>query len=267
MGFQRLQQELKIRRYSSRTAKSYLYFNHDFLRFCKKCTHKVCCQDVRDYLEHLADKGMAGETMRLACNSLQFFYRDVLQTNIMHGIKLPKGNQKITVSLTKEEVSKLINAVNNPKHRLLVELIYGSGLRVSEAVRIKRKDILNDERTLVVRAGKGGKDRKTILSEKFVQALNEMDDPGAYLFPGRKGHLSIRSVQQILKRAAKRSKLTKNVYPHLLRHSFATHLDQSGVKTRHLKKMLGHKDQKTTDGYIYNSGKELRNIKSPHDYL
>ena len=267
MTFQRLRQELKIRRCSPRTIKTYLHYNNALLKFCKKSFHEVSRQDVRDYLEYLADKRRSGSTMRLAFNALLFYYRNVLQTNIMYGIKIPKRDQKITVSLTKEEIYKLLEAIDNPKHKLLIELIYGSGLRASEAVKIKYKHILVDEKMLIVRSGKGGKDRKTILSEKFIYKLKEQDNPETYLFPGRNGHLTIRSIQAILKKAAKKAKLKKKVYPHLLRHSFATHLDESGVKTRHLKKILGHKDQKTTDGYIYDSGKELKHIKSPGDEL
>jgi integrase/recombinase XerD len=265
MTFQRLRQELKIRRCSPRTIKVYLHYNTAFLQFCRKRPHKIRRQDVRNYLENLADKRCSGATMRLAFNALLFYYRNVLQTNIMYGIKIPKADQKITVALTKEEVNKLISVIKNPKHKLLVELIYGSGLRVSEAVKIKYENIFVDEKVLVVRSGKGRKDRKTIISNKFIQEFKEQTNQEAYLFPGRQGHLTIRSVQQILKQAARKIKLKKRVYPHLLRHSFATHLDAAGVKTRHLKKIMGHKSKKTTEGYIYDSGKELKGIKSPLD--
>ena len=265
MSFQRLQQELKIRRYSPRTIEVYLHYNADFLKFCRKSFHEVSRDDVRNYLEHLADKRRSGSTMRLSFNALLFYYRNVLQTNIMYGIRIPKGDQKVTVALTKEEVHKLIEAIKNPKHKLLIELIYGSGLRASEAVKIKYRNILVDEKILIVRAGKGRKDRKTILSDKFILDLKEEKDSDTYVFPGRNGHLTTESVQQILKIAAKRAKIKKHVYPHLLRHSFTTHLDEDGVKPRHLRKILGHKDQKTTDGYIYDSGKEIKNIKSPLD--
>ncbi|PIN76453.1 integrase [Candidatus Woesearchaeota archaeon CG10_big_fil_rev_8_21_14_0_10_36_11] len=267
MSFQRLQQELKIRRCSPRTTKVYVHYNTAFLKFCKKCSHEVNRQDVRNYLEHLADKRCSGATMRLAFNALLFYYRNILQTNIMYGITIPKRDQKITVALTKEEVIRLINVITNPKHKLLIELIYGSGLRASEAVKIKYKNILVNEKILIIRSGKGRKDRKTIISDKFIKSLNEENNADTYIFPGRKGHLTIRSIQAILKQAAQKAGIKKNVYPHLLRHSFATHLDENGVKTRHLKKILGHKDQKTTDGYIYDSGKELKSITSPYDTI
>jgi integrase/recombinase XerD len=264
MTFERMIQELKIRRNSPRTIEVYLNYNKAFLKFIRKLHTQIERQDVRNYLEHLANKKRSGATMRLAFNALLFYYRTVLQRNIMYGIIIPKRDQKVTVALTKEEVSALLISITNPKHKLLIELIYGSGLRASEAVKVKWKDVFLDEKLVVVRSGKGKKDRKTILSNKFVNNVIERN-PDEYVFMGRNGHLTTRSVQEILKKAAKKAGLKKHVYPHLLRHSFATHLDEAEVKTRHLKKLLGHKDVKTTNNYIYDSGKELKNIKSPGD--
>jgi len=269
MGFPRLQQELKIRRYSSRTAKSYIHYNNDFLKFCKKKSEKVSSQDIRNYLERLVDKRCSGATIRLAYNSLLFYYSQVLRKDIMKNIKIPKRDQKITVGLTKDEVSKLINSIENPKHRLLVELIYASGVRAQEVVRFKIKDILVQEKLAVVRLGKGMKDRKTILSKRFIKDFQkELEKTGeTYLFPGRKSHLTTRSVQQIIKTAARKAGIKKNIYPHLLRHAFATHLHQSKVDVRYIQKMLGHKNIKTTQGYARVSNKHIQGIKSPHDTL
>ncbi len=265
--FEGLQQELKIRRYSQKTAKNYLHYNQKFLLFCKKEIDEVTTSDIRNYLEYLADKDSSASTMRAAYNALQFFYRDVLNTRLMENIKIPKNDYKVTVGLTKEEVNQLVNAINNPKHKLLLELIYASGVRAQEAVKIKIKDILAKEKVVVIRAGKGRRDRKTILSDKFVNSFKEQNDANAYLFPGRNGPLTTRSVQQIIKQAAKKAGITKRVYPHLLRHAFATHLFQNDVKTEHIQRLLGHKDKKTTEGYIQTQSKEALNIKSPHDYV
>lgn len=265
--FEGLQQELKIRRYSQKTAKNYLHYNKKCLSFCKKNVNEVTNQDVRNYLEYLADRNVSASTMRAAYNALQFFYRDVLNTRLMNNIKIPKNDYKLTVGLTKEEVNQLVNAINNPKHKLLLELIYASGVRAQEAVRIKVKDILAKENVVVIRAGKGRRDRKTILSDKFVNSFKEQNDSNAYLFPGRNGPLTTRSVQQIIKQAAKKAGITKRVYPHLLRHAFATHLFQNDVKTDHIQRLLGHKDKKTTECYISIHNDEVLNIKSPHDYI
>ncbi len=265
--FARLEQEIKIRRYSQKTAKAYLHHNRSFLRFCRKDPKDVSTNDVRNYLEHLADKRCSGATMRQAYSSLLFYYAQILDRNIMRGIKIPKNDHKIIVGLTEEEVTKIISVIKNPKHLLLIELIYGSGVRVGEAVKIKVKDILVKEKLAIIRSGKGKRDRKTILSEKFIKDFNDNLDHDNYLFPGRNGHLTVRSVQQIVKTAARKAKIRKKVYPHLLRHAFATHLHKNDTNTRYIQKLLGHKSQKTTHRYIAVDEKDVWNVKSPHDEL
>ena len=267
MSFQRLQQELKIRRYSPKTMKAYFHYNQHFLTFCKKQSDAVTKDDVRNYLEYLADKNLSSSTMRLAYNSLLFYYSEILNVSVMNGIKIPKRDQKLTIGLTKEEVYMIINNIKNHKHRLLVELIYASGLRAQEAVKVKYKDILINEKLLVVRAGKGRKDRKTIISEKFIRSFQDQNNQEAYLFPGRKGHLTTRSVQQIIKQAVKKTNIKKRVYPHLIRHAFATHLHSNKTDVRYIQKLLGHKDSKTTEGYVSVSEDEIKKIKSPHDRI
>jgi len=265
--FERLEQEIKIRRYSQKTAKSYLHYNEKFLSFCKKDVNKVTIDDFRNYLEYLAEKKVSASTMRLAFNSLQFFYKEVLKKDLMDNIKIPKNDYKVIVGLTKDEVNKLINAIKNPKHRLLLELIYCSGLRAKEAVNVKIKDVLVEEKVIVVRAGKGKKDRKSIISNKFIENFKELNNENNYLFSGRNGHLTTRSVQQIIKQAAKKAKINKRVYPHLIRHAFATHLFENDVKTEYIQRLLGHKDKKTTERYIAIHDKNVVNVKSPHDLL
>ena len=263
--FERLEQEFKIRRYSKRTAKSYLHYNRKLLLFCMKGVGEITTADIRNYLEHLADKRVSASTMRSAHNALQFFYRDILKTALMEHIKIPKNDYKVTVGLTKDEVNKLIQAIKNPKHKLLLELIYCSGLRAQEAVNVKVEDILLDEKVIIVRAAKGRKERKSILSNKFIVNYKKLEKLNKYLFSGRKSHLSTRSVQQLIKQAAKKANLNKRVYPHLIRHAFATHLFQNDVKTEYIQRLLGHKDKKTTERYIEIHNKEVVNVKSPHD--
>jgi len=265
--FKRLEQEFKIRRYSKKTAKSYLHYNQKFLLFCKKNVNEVTVNDIRNYLEHLADRKVSASTMRLAHNGLKFYYDTILKTNLMDNIKIPKNDYKVTVGLTKDEVNKLIDAIKNPKHKLLLELIYCSGLRAKEAVNVKVNDILVNEKVVVVRSGKCRKGRKSILSDKFIESFNNFNDESSYLFSGRKGHLTIRSVQQIIKQAVKKAKINKRVYPHLIRHAFATHAFDNDVKTEHIQRLLGHKDKKTTERYIAVHEKDVVKVRSPHDLL
>jgi integrase/recombinase XerD len=265
--FERLEQEFKIRRYSKKTAKSYLHYNQKFLLFCKKNVDKVTVDDFRNYLEYLANKNVSASTMRLAFNSLQFFYKTILKTKLMEDIIIPKNDYKIIVGLTKDEVNNLISVIKNPKHRLLLELIYCSGLRANEAVNVKVKDILVKEKIVVVQSGKGRKGRKSIISDKFIDHFNNLNEESSYLFSGRNGHLTTRSVQQIIKQAAKKANINKKVYPHLIRHAFATHLFDNDTKTEYIQRLLGHKDKKTTDRYIGVHQKNVVNVKSPHDLL
>ncbi len=259
-------QELKIRGYSQKTIKAYLHYNEKFLLFCKKPALSITNQDIKDYIEYLMDKKLAKNTVRLAYNALQFYYTKFLGKKLMQNIKLPKRDQKTIICLTREEVNLLIDSIKNSKHKLLVELLYGSGLRVSEVVKLKVKDVLIDEKILIIRAGKGNKDRKVIISKKFLDNFPKYKNPESYLFPGRNTHLTIRSVQEILKKAANKSGTSKNIHHHLLRHSFATHLLNNEVDLRKIQKLLGHKNIKTTEKYLHISDKDIKNVKSPLDY-
>lgn len=261
-----LEQELKIRGFSKRTQKTYLHFNQKFLEFCKKDIRGITNQDIKNYLEYLIDHNLSRATVRLAYNSLLFYYTQVLGRRMMSKIKLPKREVKTIVPLTKEEIKNLIEVIENPKHRLLIEFVYASGLRVSEVVKFKVKDVLVQEKIGIVRKGKGGKDRKVILSEKFlIDFKKELREPESYLFPGRTGHLTTRSVQMILKAAAKKAGIIKSVHPHLLRHSFATHLLNNDIDIKYIQKILGHHSVKTTERYLHVSDKDIAKIKSPLD--
>lgn len=266
--FKALKQELKIRGLTKKTQQAYLYHNQKFLQFCRKESKVVVAQDVRDYLEYLIDRKLAKATVRLAYNALLFYYTQVLKRKLMVDIRIPKREKKEPVVLTPKEMKRLIKVIKNSKHRLLVELAYASGVRVSELVKFKVKDILVEEKIAVVRQGKGRKDRKVILSDKFLRDFGKgLRNQESYLFPGRKGHLTIRSVQVILKEAARKAGIKKKVYPHLLRHSFATHLVEKEVDIKYIQKILGHANKRTTERYLHLADRDIRKVKSPHDQL
>jgi len=268
--FNSLKREMKLRGYSKRTQDIYLHYNEKFLLFCKKKPLEVTNNDIKDYIEYLIDKNLARATIRLAFNSLRFYYGVILGKSLMVNMKAPKKSQKITQILTKEEISRLISVIKNPKHRLLVELCYASGVRVSELVKFKVKDILFEEKIAIVRGGKGRKDRKVILSQRFLddfqyELMNKNQED--YLFSGRVGYLTTRSVQAILKTSAKKANIKKNVHPHMLRHSFATHLVNDKVGIKYIQKILGHKNIKTTERYLHVSDEDIKSVTSPHDKL
>ena len=263
--FTSLKQELKLRGYSKRTSELYLHYNSKFLKFCKKSPLAVTNKDIRDYLENLIDKKRSSATLRLVHNALRFYYGNFLGRNLMKNIPLVKKEKKMINPLTREELGALFTNINNKKHKLIVSLLYGSGLRVSEAVKLKHKDISISEKILHIRRGKGKKERAVILPQFFLEEYDKINSPETYIFQGRKGHLSVRSVQEIIKKAGEKAKIQKKVHPHLLRHSFAMHLLESNVDVSHIQKVLGHGSIRSTEGYIHADKQYLKKVKSPLD--
>ena len=200
-----------------------------------------------------------------------FYYNEVLGKGFAR-IKTPKLEKKLPVVLTKEEVRSLLYAIPRLKSRVLVTLFYASGLRVSEALHLRVEDLEIKDAIAWVRSGKGGKDRMVILGEHLVtdlaKYLKKAKIRSGYLFPGSNGKpLTARNAQQIVARAAKKARLTKNVTPHTLRHSFATHLREAGNDLRMIQELLGHASIQTTEIYTHVSAEEKRSVQSPADTL
>jgi integrase/recombinase XerD len=251
--------EMKIRGFSKRTIETYLYHNQKFINYIKKSPRSVNNMDVKLYLEFLVDKGLKNTSLAMTYNSLKFYYYSILGRRFFVNIKRPKIEKTIPFVLSKEEIYKLISVTTNPKHKLLIKMLYSSGLRVSECLKLRFKDI--DKGIVFVKSGKGNKDRLSILAN-LSDEINA-GNPNNYIFQGRNGHLTIRSAQMILKKAAKRAKINKNVYPHCLRASFATHLIDQGEHLGDIKELLGHSNIRTTYGYIRPNPSRIANIKNP----
>ena len=204
--------------------------------------------------------------INLAHNAINFYYKEIMRRNFKP-IKFQKREQKDRGILSIKEIKQIIEVINNKKHKLMISMLYASGVRVSELINIKIQDIKWEKRLLLVRQGKGKKDRHTILSNKAIEEIKDYlksrTEKSQYLFPSFKTHITTRTVQEILKQAGKKTNL--NITPHQLRHSFATHLVDSGVHENKIQKLLGHKNIKTTQIYIKLSTKNIENIQSPHD--
>ncbi|MCP2605273.1 tyrosine-type recombinase/integrase, partial [Candidatus Aminicenantes bacterium AH-873-B07] len=230
-----LERELKIRGFSRKTIKAYLHYNRKFLNFARKSPKEIANEDIKRYLEYLADKKLSNTTLNLAINALKFYYTQVLKRKFFFDIKHPKKEKRLPVVLTKDEIRRMLEVTENLKHKLLMEIMYASGLRVSEIIKLKIKDIDLEEGIIRVNLGKGKKDRQTILSKRAIEDLKmylqKRNDNNPYVFPGaqNKGHLSTRSVQKIVLRTAKLAGIKKDISCHSLRHSFATHLLEKGV--------------------------------------
>ena len=268
-----LKRECRRRRYSDKTIKTYLYCINRFLKFTEKELGKISKKDVREFLEHLDEKDLAGNTMNTYHMAIRFLFQDVLNKKIWIDIKYSKIPEKLPVVLTKEEVKKLFTTINNEKHRLMIQVMYSAGLRVSELINLKIKDLEIEKGYGFVRAGKGNKDRIFIIAEILKEEINELiknDNLNLenYLFnSNRNTKYNIRSLQQIVKKARRKSKIEKRISCLTLRHSCATHLIENGASISEVQALLGHKSPETTFIYLHTASPNMLKIKSPIDNL
>ncbi len=266
----RLKLELDSRGFSRRTKKSYMFFIEDFLKYARKKPLDMQKEDIKRYISHLImDKGYTNITANLAISSLKFFFGKVMDMNIAEGIERPKREKSLPNVLSKEEVKRIIESANNAKHRLVLKCLYGMGLRVSEVVELKANDI-DFERSMVKISGKGNKQRYVMLPEQLKEELKyyiKLEKPEKYLFSGRKGKYTIKSVQKVFEYTMKKAGIKKDASCHTLRHSFATHLLEQGIDIRYIQNLLGHSKLQTTQVYTHVADSRLKNIRSPLDTL
>ena len=264
---EQLETELSLRGFSAHTLKNYLRHNRQFLTSLQKPISEVNEADVKQYLAQLITAKKSRNTVALVKAALKFHFDEVLKKNIV-GFKTPKIEKKLPVVLSQKEVRMLIQHAKTKKSRLLLMLLYSSGVRVSEALQLKINDLELEEKMGWVRQGKGGKDRLIILSQKLVDELfffvkGKKED--SYLFSKNDKILSTRNAQKIVSATAKRAGITKKVSPHTLRHSFATHLLENGTDIRKIQVLLGHANLQTTQIYTKVSKEELKKVTSPLD--
>ena len=266
-----VKKEMFRRKYSERTIHSYLFFLRKFLRYCHKEPRKISKKDIKGYLEKLSAKNVSGSTINVNLNALKFMLENILNKRFMIKIRYSKTPKTLPSVLGKEEVFRLIKAIKNEKHRLMVRLMYGSGLRVSELTNLRVKDFDFENNYGFVRHGKGNKDRMFIipdsLKEELIKYVKNKSSYDSWLFESYNGHISSRTLQVIIKKAAKEAKIKKNVHPHTLRHSYATHLIENGYDVTSVQSLLGHNSAETTMIYLHTASKNMIKIKSPLDSL
>jgi site-specific recombinase XerD len=267
-------EELLVRRLRPRTRKVYLAHVRSFLRWSEGRGPFDPAAHARGYLAHLVDeRGVSRSYHTQAVSALKVLFEGVLgESALAAGIPRPKRDKRIPTVLSRAETARLLGAVRHPKHRVLMMLLYSSGLRVGEVVRLRAQDIDAERGLLRVRQGKGGKDRYTLLSSKALAALRvycEAFRPQGWLFPGPRPerHYTVRSVQHVVKQCARRAGIPKPITPHTLRHSFATHLLESGTDLRYIQELLGHSSSRTTEIYTHVTTTRLAQIRSPLDDL
>lgn len=258
---------LKLKGYSPKTQKSYFYHIKEFLIFAKENNLKDKNTAIEKYLLNKNERKLSPQTINLSLSAVKFLYYQVLGKKAKIKFHCVKRSKKLPVVLLKKEIEKIISLIKNPKHKLMVSLGYASGLRVSEVVKLKARDIDLNELTIHVKNAKGKKDRITVFSNKLKPYLKEFINhkkSNDFLFESnRGGKLTTTSLQKVFVDALKRVGIKKEATFHSLRHSFATHLLENRVDIRYVQELLGHNNIRTTQIYTKVTNPKLKNIKSP----
>ncbi|WP_225036547.1 site-specific tyrosine recombinase/integron integrase [Winogradskyella sp. SM1960] len=259
--------KLELKRYSNNTVKNYVCSFESFINYYYNEDPITLNEvDIRKYLQKLIQDGKSNSYINLTINSIKFFYEVVHEMpNRFYSIERPRKEKQLPEVLSKEEIVQIINHTNNLKHRCIVGLLYSAGLRRSELLNLAITDIDSKRMVIKVNNAKGNKDRITVLSPVILKDLKEYYKayrPKEYLFEGiRGGKYSATSVLSIVSNAAKKAGIVKKVSPHMLRHSFATHLLENGTDLRHIQLLLGHNSTKTTEIYTHVANKSFMEIK------
>lgn len=273
-ALQRMRQKLEIARYSTRTIDTYLNATKKlFQHFTAKHPNDIRTEDIEGYQHHLAStRKVSNSYLNQVVNAVRYYYKDVLgDAQRVKFIERPRSERKLPNVLSEEEVTSILRSVKNLKHQCILMLIYSAGLRLGELIGLNRSDIIPDRHQIVVRGGKGKKDRITVLSPKVLERLDlylAEYRPKVFLFEGQNGGAySATSVQAIFKQAKAKAHITAPATVHTLRHSFATHLLEKGTDLRYIQTLLGHSSSKTTEIYTHVSTKALGKIRSPLEDL
>jgi len=272
-------EELQRRNYAETAVGCYIRTVEDFSRRFHLPPDRLGPRHIREYQAELFQKQqLATPTVRQRLAALRFFYIKILKKAWrLEETPYPKTTRRLPTILSQEEVARLIDVARPPLHRTLLMTLYATGLRRAELARLKVSDIDSQRMVIHVRDGKGRKDRDVMLSPKLLDELRQhwrrlRQKPSVWLFPGKRSHASDRpitpkAIYHACKRAARRAALQKVVYPHTLRHCFATHLLEAGADLRTIQILLGHSDLKETTIYLHLSQRHLHAIASPLDSL
>lgn len=247
---------MRVAGYSRRTIEAYT-----------RCVQEIGERDLLEFLDSLAMHGKSSYTLNQYHAAYKLYVTKVLQQSWNIRFPYAKRHERLPVVLSRGEIAQIIEVTRNSKHKIMLALAYGAGLRVSELVQLQVQDVALEELSLAVRVGKGGKDRISILPEKLGNDLRNLmagknrDD---FLFESeRGGRLTTRTAQAVFATSLRRAGIKKQATFHSLRHSFATHLLENGVDVRYIQQLLGHASITTTQLYTKVTNPALRNIRSP----
>tara|TARA_R110002012_G_scaffold320402_2_gene543970 strand:+ start:78536 stop:79663 length:1128 start_codon:yes stop_codon:yes gene_type:complete len=259
--------KLELKRYSDNTVRNYVSCFETFINYYyTEDPIRLNENDIRKYLQKLIQDGKSNSYVNMAVNAIKFYYEIVHgMPNRLYSIERPRKEKQLPEVLSKEEIVRIINATNNMKHKCIVGLLYSSGLRRGELLNLHVTDIDSKRMVVLIKNGKGNKDRISVLSPnllKDLQVYYKEYRPKNYLFEGLTGaKYSATSVISIISAAAKKAGILKKVSPHMLRHSFATHLLENGTDLRHIQLLLGHSSTKTTEIYTHVANRSFMEIK------
>jgi len=264
---------LKVQGKSERTVKAYVEAMRGFVSFMDgRNPLRATLNDIRAYLYHIRfERGYAPRTYNQIMYGIRAFYEVFLpEIPILDVCKRHSTSRRLVNVVDRTEVGRMLAATDNLKHRAFIELLYGSGVRVGECAALRFTDV--DRENMLLRVeGKGGVERLTILAHTSIETLVQYYHafkPSQWLFEGRTGnHLTTAMIEYAVRSAAKRAGIDKLVTPHILRHSFATHLLESGCDIRTLQALLGHKHIRTTARYLHVRTDLIKAVRSPLDAL
>lgn len=271
---QRMLEDMRIRNFTEQTQKRYIGAVATFARYFGKSPEQLGPEDVRSYQIYLIEKRQSSWShVNVTVCALRFLYRVTLNSPWdVERIRYPKREKKLPVVLSPGEVARFFEAIRGLKYRTVLMTAYSAGLRVTEVSRLKAANIDSERMVIHVELGKGRKDRYVMLSVRLLAMLRKywsIDRPWPWMFPGRAPDtpISVASIQQVCREASLALGWSKQVTPHTLRHSFATHLLEAGIDLRTIQVLLGHGSQSTTARYTHIAVHTVQQVSSPFDAL
>lgn len=263
----RMEEEMKLRNYSNRTVQTYMWCIKEYFKFDPFAAKRCDVDRIKRFLLYKKEKGVGPVQNNLYLNAIKYFYQKVIKSPIAINISFAKRPKILPRALSHRQVLQILSTYDNYKHKLLISLAYGAGLRVSEAINLKVRHLHFMEDLILIKCSKGAKDRFTLLPQKLKEALKRYvrnKDHNDYVFQSnRGGKLHPRTAQRIFKNGLKKAKINKDASFHSLRHSFATQLIENGTNIRYVQELLGHRSLRTTQIYTQVTMRALKHIDSP----
>ena len=271
-------EELERRNYSQATVQTYIDAIRRFAEHFHRSPDHLGPLEIREYQLHLYQRKLHPQTIRVHTAALRFFYRKVLHQRLSaDDLPLPKLlRRQIPIVLSPDEVTRMIDATPNLRHRTILMTLYSTGMRRSELCHLRPEDIDKERMIVRIRQGKGGKDREVPLSPKLLEQLRtyyrSVKVRNGWVFPSLQARrpdqpITQKAVWHACREATRRAGITKAVHPHTLRHSFATHLFDSGAELPVIQTLLGHSDPRDTMIYLHLATRKLREAPNPLEML